>query len=465
MQKIKKNAFLSQFMNDVDVAIVGGGPSGVVAAITIAKAGYKVAILDKKQRNKIGNKSCGDALDKVAPEIMKKELGIEFPHGKELPTPLDHLTFASLSLKNKLTAHTPAFIVHRLHYGQRLLKEAEQAGAEIIANAKVRDIIVENNQIVGLKYYNENGINEIRAKIVIDASGFVGVVRKMIPDQMKNGIVYEVPPEHTVATYREIIRLEKPHDFQKEIVLLYHEKIPIPGYAWIFTDGEYQLNIGVTWPKHIPYPQNKSLKDIYHEILDPMIDPASYTVKHKGGGQIPIRPPFDSLVFNGAMLVGEAGCLVDPTTAEGHGPSLLSGYKAGKAAIKALEIGDFTVNGLWSYNKDIMTYPGSTHAMSYQALQYLKSVGPKGMAFFLKRKIVSEEDLIEIFRTREFEFTLARKIRKVLQAFPRFDYMLKLKKTIQKVEYADQLYKSYPETPDGLQKWMDIRKKTLTDDY
>ncbi len=43
--------------------------------------------------------------------------------------------------------------------------------------------------------------------------------------------------------------------------------------------------------------------------------------------------------------------------------------------------------------------------------------------------------------------------------------MLKLKKTIQKVEYADQLYKSYPETPDGLQKWMDIRKKTLTDDY
>ncbi len=448
-----------------DVVIVGGGPSGVVAAIKIAKEGYGVVVLDKKRKEKIGNKSCGDALDRVAPDLMKQELGIDYPRGDELPSPLEHLTFASISLKNKLTAHTPAFIVHRLNYGQRLLRIAEENGAIIAGEAKVRDILVENDQIVGVKFFHEGELKEIRSKIVIDASGYVGTIRKLIPGSMKNGISYDVPPEHTVATYREIIRLEKPHDFQEEIVLLYHDSIPIPGYAWIFTDGPNQLNIGVTWPKHIPYPEGKSLKQVYHEVLDPLIDPSTYEVVHHGGGQIPIRPPFDSLVFNGVMLVGEAGCMVDPTTAEGHGPSLLSGYKAGVAAVKALKDGDYTVNGLWSYNKDIMTYPGSTHAMSYQALQYLKAVGPKGMAFFLKRKVVTEEDLIELFQKRDFEFTLWMKVKKVMKVLPRIDYLLRLGKTIQKVELADKIYKSYPETPEGLKSWIEWRKNNLTDEY
>lgn len=448
-----------------DVVIVGGGPSGVLAAIKIAKEGYNVVVLDKKKREKIGNKSCGDALDRVAPDIMKNDLGIEYPHGNELPTPLEHLTFASVSLKNKLTAHTPAFIVHRLNYGQRLLKIAEENGAFIVGEAKVRDIIMDGDQIVGVKYYHENVQKEMRAKIVIDASGYIGIIRKLIPENLKNGIVYEVPPEHTVATYREIVKLSNTHDFQKEIVLLYHDSIPIPGYAWIFTDGPLQLNIGVTWPKHIPYPEGKSLKQIYHEVLDPLVDPHTYEVVHQGGGQIPIRPPFDSLVFNGVMLVGEAGCLVDPTTAEGHGPSLLSGYKAGIAAVRALENNDFSAKGLWSYNKDIMAYPGSTHAMSYQALQYLKAVGPKGMAFFLKRQVVTEDDLIELFQKRDFEFTFWMRVKKVMKLLPRVDYLIKLGKTIQKVELADKIYKSYPDAPEGLNDWIEWRKTALTDDY
>ncbi len=449
----------------VDVAVVGGGPAGVMAAITAAKQGLSVTVLDKKPREKIGNKSCGDALDRVAPNLMKDKLGIEYPNGKELPSPLEHLTFASVSLKHSLTAHTPAFIVHRLHYGQRLLKIAEENGAKIVGNAKVRDILIDGDQITGVQFFHENEQKEISAKVVIDASGYIGIVRKLIPEDLEYGIDYSVPPEHTVATYREIVRLDRPHEFQKRIVLLYHESIPIPGYAWIFTDGELQLNIGVTWPKHIPYPDGKSLKEIYHEVLDPLVPPETYEIVHKGGGQIPIRPPFDSLVFNGAILVGEAGCMVDPTTAEGHGPSLISGYKAGIAATHALKRNDVTHAGLWEYNKDIMNYPGSTHAMSYQALQFLKQTGPSGMAFFLKRKIVSEQDLIDLFQTREFVLPFRKKVQKILQAFPKWGMMWNLKKAIEKVELADHIYKSYPNSPEGLSEWIEWRRRDLTSDY
>ena len=50
-------------MYDYDVCVVGGGPSGVITAYSVAKAGYKCIILDKKPRDLIGDKNCGDALD------------------------------------------------------------------------------------------------------------------------------------------------------------------------------------------------------------------------------------------------------------------------------------------------------------------------------------------------------------------------------------------------------------------
>ena len=61
--------------NKYDVAIVGGGPAGVICAITVAQNGFKVAIVDKKSRDKIGDKTCGDAIDKAADrnEELSKE--------------------------------------------------------------------------------------------------------------------------------------------------------------------------------------------------------------------------------------------------------------------------------------------------------------------------------------------------------------------------------------------------------
>jgi flavin-dependent dehydrogenase len=45
-----------------DVIIVGGGPAGSIAAITLARKKYTVLILDKKPRDMIGDKTCGDCL-------------------------------------------------------------------------------------------------------------------------------------------------------------------------------------------------------------------------------------------------------------------------------------------------------------------------------------------------------------------------------------------------------------------
>ncbi|MCH8908092.1 MAG: FAD-binding protein, partial [Candidatus Heimdallarchaeota archaeon] len=126
----------------------------------------------------------------------------------------------------------------RLVYGQTLLKQAEEKGVKILPNSTVRDIIIEGDQIVGVSYYDKDrNQEELRAKITIDASGYIGIIRKLIPNNLKNGIDYTWGTEDVVATYREIIELKtkNDHPYREEIIIIYHEMIRPPGYVWIFS--------------------------------------------------------------------------------------------------------------------------------------------------------------------------------------------------------------------------------------
>ena len=49
-------------MADYDVIIVGAGTAGTTTAYTLGKKGHSVLLIDRKSKDKIGEKTCGDAL-------------------------------------------------------------------------------------------------------------------------------------------------------------------------------------------------------------------------------------------------------------------------------------------------------------------------------------------------------------------------------------------------------------------
>ena len=448
------------YPKSVDTVIVGGGPAGVLAAYVIAEAGKSVLILDKKKRERIGDKTCGEALDKPAP-LMMQDIGIPLPSGEELKSPIDYLSFTSIKLDEKLKAKTPAFLVDRHKYGQRLLNEAEKKGAVVMGESPVRELLINGDQIVGVRVLDGQKLRDIKSNIVIDASGFVATVRKNIPSEMRRSTEYEVPDDSIVATYREIVEFEEEHQLVNEIILWYREDIPIPGYAWIFTSGSKRLNLGITWPKNIPYPEGMRLKDIYHSIFDEMYPPDTYTIIHSGGGQIPIRIPFSSAVFNGAILAGDAGCFVDPTTAEGHGPALISGYYAGKAALEALEKGSYRAEDLWNMNLETMRGIGKVSAMSYVVQQLMIELGPKKINHILKKNLLTQDELEQLFLDENFEFSLGAKIKKTLKFLPNISPLIKIVKAFNKIEQVSKHYNEYPEKPEGLDQWTQRRNSLL----
>src|SRR5205807_6308905 len=115
-----------------DVAVVGGGPAGAAAAITLARAGRDVVVVDRARFPR--EKCCGDGLTADAlrqlealglrPEVVASwqrvdNVWVRSPSGRtvRLPLPRGQGTYAAVARRRDLDA--------------ALLDEARAAGAEV----------------------------------------------------------------------------------------------------------------------------------------------------------------------------------------------------------------------------------------------------------------------------------------------------------------------------------------------
>jgi len=186
-----------------DVIIVGGGPSGVITAISVAKAGYSCVIIDKKPKELIGDKNCGDALDQLHLDLIFEDLEIPYPsiENGEARELIHDITFCAGSLDIKFSTKVPGYLVNRLVYGQRLLAHAETLGVKIISNASVRELILRNQNVAGVNYFTKGKKISLSSKITVDGSGYVGIVRKLLPKELQHEISYDFTKKYGWTKY------------------------------------------------------------------------------------------------------------------------------------------------------------------------------------------------------------------------------------------------------------------------
>ena len=169
-------------MEKYDAIVVGAGTAGCLAAKTMVESGLKVCIIEKKKREQIGEKICGDALG----EHHLKFLGLEKPTGGELETRIDGIKIYSPDENTVFTIADKDFVGYLLNrrlFGQWLLKKATDRGAVLEDNMNFRSPIIEKGAVVGLaaKNMKTGQTVQLRSKVVVDASGFFGVVRHQLP--------------------------------------------------------------------------------------------------------------------------------------------------------------------------------------------------------------------------------------------------------------------------------------------
>jgi electron-transferring-flavoprotein dehydrogenase len=444
-------------MVETDVLVIGGGPAGVLSALTSAKNGNKVMLIDSKTYEEIGNKTCGDAIDLGPLTFIEEKLGLEKPHDDEVAENVERLIFKTSNVEFPLEGI--GYVLNRHPYGQRLLNQAEEYGVEVIPNTKAVRAIVEEGVVKGaVVRKNRKDEYDIMAKITIDCSGRNFQIRRTFSQEDFPWIETKMEKKDIAASYREIIKLKEDHPYRNEIYLIYRKEIPEPAYFWIFSKGERRLNVGIGW--FLDMKAQRGMKDLFWEVLHKYYPPGTYEVEDKGGYTIPTRYPMTNAVANGFLTAGDAAFHVSPLSAEGHGPALVAGYYAGMAASEAIKTNDISEEKLWQYNVNVMEHFGLSHTKVQLFTEALLKIKVSGLEFLLKRNILTREQFLDLHAGRQMG--IFDMLRIAVRAFPRYVILMQVRKIAKEAEAFERLFASYPKNPEDYPSWLDRFNKKMT---
>jgi len=432
-----------------DVLIVGAGTGGVVSAITAAKSGLDVCIIDSKPKKDIGDKVCGDIVCKGYFDTIYQQTGIHHPEGHELNQEVAGLKIISPDKKTSIQLGCDHYMIDRHMFGQRLVNVASDEGATLLDGLRVLYPIIEDNSVVGVvaKNVRNNDVVKVSGKITIDASGAMPVLRDKVI--LHNSFLENVISKSDMAiAYREVRELKNDVP-DKEFAKIYISNEHVSdGYTWCFPDGDHRVNIGVgaAITSHNPSMKDNFVKRI---MKDPIF--AGSRVIEKGGGILPTRMPLRSLVANGFMCVGDAGCHVNPISGAGIEFSMTGGYLAAMTAVDAVCNDDVTQDMLWRYNRDYMSAHGTTQTMLSIFKMLLHSCSDSDLNFGMKH-LVTDETIMMINSGVDVNVPVMKKAKILLKGIGKTILISNFSHTIGYMKRVKELCENYPD-PSGFMQW------------
>jgi digeranylgeranylglycerophospholipid reductase len=310
-------------MDRYDIAVIGAGPAGTMAAKYAAKAGASVVILE--EHPSVGwPVECAGLLGLHA--ISESELTsgshmLQGFKGASVYSPAGtRLDFKAASCR--------AWAVDRRLFDRALALEALREGAELRLCSSVRRIKREGeNSLLALT----EGRAEICVKAVVSAEG----VRARLARQTG------IPPVQKVLSGAQV---EVPFNVDDP------EKVEVhlgeaPGlFAWVVPFRDDRARIGLcTEDRGCDHLRAFLRKDSIKRRL--LGSPAGIFV-----GGLPLGPP-GTAVADGFLAVGDAAGQVKPTSGGGIYPGLVSAKIAGGVAAAAVQEGDCSVGRLREYDR------------------------------------------------------------------------------------------------------------------
>jgi digeranylgeranylglycerophospholipid reductase len=443
-------------MTDYDVIVAGAGTAGVLTALSIAKRGHRVLVIDRKSKTRIGDKTCGDALASHHPRKLKELIGFPSIPESIVEHTLNGIDLISPDRENRLRLDGPTIegvSFNRLKLGQWLLALVEKEGVEVLSSTKVKHLLFDEGKVSGVsvKLDGKNRDRKLTAKIVVDATGATGMLRRQLPES--SPIERIIDKQDMMVAWRSILETPE-HTFETPNILeiYWDQNQTLGGYTWVFPRGSHKVNVGVgllTLPGH-GGPQ---------EIFDDFVRTNWDFMKKKNididssGGIAPMRRPIDTLVDDNFMLVGDAACQVNPVHGGGIGPSMLGGALAGISAADALDMNDTSIKGLWSYNERYMESYGVKQAALDIFKVYLLNVTNDEIDFAFRKGIIKGSDLLSVSITGEMKTSSGEKFKRLISGLGKVSFLKRVSAVSNLMAHMREIYADYPRSPKELADW------------
>ncbi|WP_421655061.1 geranylgeranyl reductase family protein [Leptothermofonsia sp. ETS-13] len=231
-------------MKSYDLIVCGAGPAGATAAAIAARAGLRVALIEKFPLPR--HKTCGggmpmvmkDFLYDLAPDAFVESDVLYFRHTWNFGD--SYLAPINLPDKDRKLS---IWMVQRPIFDDALARQATRSGAELLDGAAVRSLTIEGNrvrvrgQMVGNRGASSQGSDfNVVADYVIGADGANGVTAKAAGLRQRRAIALGMEVEFPYQWSNQHPVL------QSEIAHLEYGAVK-RGYAWIFPKAEH-LNVG-----------------------------------------------------------------------------------------------------------------------------------------------------------------------------------------------------------------------------
>ncbi|MDQ4124879.1 MAG: geranylgeranyl reductase family protein [Actinomycetota bacterium] len=328
---------------EVDVAIVGGGPSGAAAAHYLASRGHSVLVCEKKSFPR--EKTCGDGLTPRAVKVLEEMgLGDELQGWERVHGLRVHAAGRTLELPFPELEDFKSFglVKPRRELDQIVLDNAEAAGAKVLYKTQVHEPVFERGVLVGFRAKRDDQWEEVRAKFVICAEGAATkfarslgrernleypmglAIRQYFRSPMQSSGWFEAYLDVRSGPRGGLGRTAGKGD-------------NLPGYGWVFPVGDGTVNAGVGLLSTFGGWRDINLHDLQRNFVGNL--PEEWEVNYEtvcskpragrlfmGGSVWPPHGP-------GFLMTGDAAGMINPCNGEG----IAYAYETGRIAARHID--------------------------------------------------------------------------------------------------------------------------------
>ena len=337
-----------------DVVVIGGGPSGATVATLVAKAGFRVQLLERERfpRYHIGESLIPETfgvLDRLG--MLPKLQGSRFveKHSVQFVTEQGKLSEPFYFGDYKPHESSQTWQVTRAEFDQMMLDNAREHGVDVREGIRVLDVLFEDGRAVGVRAIDEAGVaQEIRCTVVVDAAG----QGCLIQDRLGLREWDPVLKKAAIWTYWKGARRDAGRDEGATLVMQTKGKI---GWFWFIPLQDDIVSVGVVAPFDYLFKgrDSKELEAIYFEEVErclgvqPRIENAGRVAPFSAAKEYSYRSR--QVAGDGWVLVGDAFGFLDPLYSSGILLALISGAQAADAITAGLTAGDTSAAqlGIW----------------------------------------------------------------------------------------------------------------------
>ncbi len=352
-------------MEKFDAIVVGAGPAGLSAAITMADQGLSVIVIERGDypgaKNVMGGILYSNPTAQIFPEFWK-EAPLERPITEENYWFLTGESVTKFGHRNQRFAEEPynAFSVFRAHFDKWMGEKLKAKGGLLICETVVEDIIEKDGKVIGVKCGRAEG--DIFADVVIVAEG----VNSMLTQKALKMQKMNMKEDYLAVAVKEVIYLdeEKIEDrfalekgFGATIEVIGDSTKGMVGTGFIYTNKE-SISIGTGALMSQLIKSKMSPNDLLESFKNnPMVKPLirGGETKEYAGHMIPEGGynAMPKLYGNGVLVAGDAAQMVNGLHREGSNMAMISGKIAGETVIAASSKGNFSEETLSSYQKNL----------------------------------------------------------------------------------------------------------------